>query len=106
MRQNAASLGVVDRVCVEPADAFIWVAQNRLAADIPWLVFCSPPFALYTKRQADLLAMLTTLLERAPALSTLVVEADETFDMGLLPRAADWDVRHYRPAVVAIVRKP
>ncbi len=106
VRKNAATLGVAERVVVEPADALIWVAGNHLAADTPWLLFCSPPYALYTQRQADLLAMLGSLIERAPQGSTLVVEADEQFDMNLLPQASQWDVRRYPPAVVAMYRKP
>ena len=104
VRQNAAALGVADRVQIEPADAIIWVAGNHLAADTPWVVFCSPPYVLYNQREADLLAMLGSLVERAPPASTLVVEADERFDMSCLPRAEEWDVRRYPPAVVAIFR--
>jgi hypothetical protein len=52
-----------------------------------------------------MLALCETLLEQAPPASLFVVESDARFDTQLLPRAADWDVREYPPAVVAIFEK-
>jgi 16S rRNA (guanine966-N2)-methyltransferase len=105
VRSNAESLGVADRCRVEGANTFIWVERHALPSDRPWLVFCSPPFAFYVERQADMLAMLERLWRTAPAESIFVVEADQQFDMGLLPDAGEWDVRSYPPAVVAICHR-
>jgi 16S rRNA (guanine966-N2)-methyltransferase len=102
IRQNAALLDVSDRTLVYPGNTFIWVKQHPPAPDMPWLVFCSPPYAFYTQRQADMLALVSDLLDRAPTGSTFVVESDEQFDQALLPDASAWDVRVYPPAVVAI----
>jgi hypothetical protein len=33
------------------------------------------------------------------------LESDDRFDIGLLPDAANWAIRPYPPAVVAIYRK-
>ena len=87
---------------VHAANTFIWAQREKIAPDEPWLVFCSPPFAFYVERQAEMLTLIGTLFEQAPPKSVFVVEADEQFDMGLLPLAAEWDVRPYPPAVVAI----
>ncbi|MEN6496060.1 MAG: SAM-dependent methyltransferase, partial [Thermoguttaceae bacterium] len=71
----------------------------------PWLVFCSPPYAFYVERRDELLELLRTLLEAAPADSLFVVESDDRFDFGLLPEPSAWDVRRYPPAVVGIYEK-
>ena len=103
IEQNAAALGVADRIAIFKADAFLWARRLPDLGDLPWVVFCSPPFAFYADRTADMLALIGTLMEKAPAESLFAVEADESFDMSLLPSAAAWDVRVYPPAVVAIL---
>jgi len=102
IRQNATLLDVSDRTQVYPGNTFIWVKHHPPDPDMPWLVFCSPPYAFYTQRQADMLALVSDLVERAPAGSTFVVESDAQFDPGLLADASAWDIRVYPPAVVAI----
>ena len=102
--ENAAALGVSDRVLVLFGDAFTWGIRNPPPADQPWLVFCSPPYEFYVARQSEMLALIERLVAAAPAGSQFVVEADERFDFTLLPRAAAWDVREYPPAVVGIGR--
>jgi 16S rRNA (guanine(966)-N(2))-methyltransferase RsmD len=105
VRRNAAELGVADRVDVVWADTFVWMAKNPPAAAEPWLVFCSPPYAFYVERQAEMLSLVCLLLERAPAGSVFVVESDLAFDTAVLPGEHEWLVRAYPPAVVAICRK-
>jgi 16S rRNA (guanine966-N2)-methyltransferase len=104
----ARQLGLADQVEIVPGNVFIWgrriaAATTGLPIDRPWLVFCSPPYDFYIERNDDTLGVLTTLIERAPAGSTFVVEADERFDFRLLPRAQSWDVRAYPPAVVGLL---
>jgi 16S rRNA (guanine966-N2)-methyltransferase len=72
--------------------------------DIPWLVFCSPPYAFYVDRRENILELIRAISEHAPAGSVVVVEADERLEFGLLP-GDDWNVRAYPPAVVGIWRK-
>jgi 16S rRNA (guanine966-N2)-methyltransferase len=105
IRENAALLGVADRCEVYPANTFIWAQRQAVAGEEPWLVFCSPPYAFYAERQAEMLALVGSLLERAPPGSIFVVESDASFDRGLLPDAAAWDTREYPPAVVTLYRK-
>ena len=78
---------------------------------LPWLVFCSPPYAFYVERQDEMLGLISAILEHCPPESILLVEADERFDFSLLPggvrtekRGPGWDVRTYPPAVVGVWR--
>jgi 16S rRNA (guanine966-N2)-methyltransferase len=79
---------------------------------IPWLVFCSPPYAFYVTHHNDMLELITTVAGQAPIGSLVVVEADERFDFNQLPggpvgekRTDRWQVRTYPPAVVGVWRK-
>ncbi len=71
---------------------------------LPWLVFCSPPYAFYVERQEEMLELIGGLLQAAPAESIFVVEADDRFDFQTLPEPSAWNVRSYPPAVVGIRR--
>jgi 16S rRNA (guanine966-N2)-methyltransferase len=107
IRQNAASFGLTDLIDVVPGDTFFW--GRRLApqpaavsGDPPWLVFCSPPYDLYVSQLQPMLELLHKIVDVAPRLSLVVVEADEQFDPGNLPASYAWDVRSYPPAVLAV----
>ncbi len=102
IRQNAATLGVEDVVRIVTGNVFIWARRDADLPSTPWLVFVSPPWDFFVERADELLELIGRLKRLAPAQSLIVVEADERFDMGLLPDAETWDVRPYRPAVVAI----
>ena len=105
IRQNAAALGAAQQCEVRAANVFIWAQLEPPAGDLPWVVFCSPPYAFYSERLDDMLSLIGHLKELAPVGSLFVVEADRQFDMALLPDAPAWDVREYPPATVAIYRK-
>lgn len=105
IRQNAAVLDLVDRTEVQAANCFLWAQKMTPVDSLPWLVFCSPPYAFYQEKREAMLSLIGDLAERAPEGSVLVVEADQKFDMGKLPDAQSWDIRQYPPAVVAIYRK-
>ena len=107
IRENAASLGLTDRIDVVPGDTFVW--GKRLAAgpaaasgEPPWLAFCSPPYDLYVSQLQPMLELLQKIVAIAPPLSVVVVEADERFDPASLPTLFAWDVRSYPPAVLAV----
>jgi 16S rRNA (guanine(966)-N(2))-methyltransferase RsmD len=104
IRQNAETLGCVDRVVIAPANTFIWAKRKPDLGNRPWIVFCSPPYAFYADRQDEMLELVGSLVSRAPADSQVVVEADDRFDFNLLPNADQWRVRRYPPAVVGILR--
>jgi len=115
---NIAALGVEDRSNVVQSDTFYWarslpgslregLGESSLpaAGELAWAVFCSPPYALYRERTEDMLGLVAACMDHAPAGSCVVVEADEAFDYGRLPRPDTWDVRRYAPAVLGIWRK-
>jgi len=105
IEQNAATIGVKEQTKVVFGDAFRWGKTPTAPSDHPWVVFCSPPYEFYVSRQQDMLDMIGRLIEKSPPGSCLVIEADEHFDMQLLPPEIDWDVRKYFPAFVAIGSK-
>jgi 16S rRNA G966 N2-methylase RsmD len=125
LRENIAALGMADRAELVASDTFFWArglpeslregasegsvpdrARPRASAAPAWLVFCSPPYALYHQRQAEMLEMIGHCLLQSPGGSIVVVEADTAFDFAQLPHSIAWDVRHYEPAVIGIWRKP
>jgi 16S rRNA (guanine966-N2)-methyltransferase len=120
IEENIKTLGVEDRTTLLTTSAFLWAKRDlpNLSADsarsspaaagipnseFPLLVFCSPPYAFYTDRQAEMLALLNELMQQAAPGSIIIVEADERFDFHLLP--GEWSVRQYLPAVVGVWRK-
>jgi 16S rRNA (guanine966-N2)-methyltransferase len=72
---------------------------------LPWLVFCSPPYAFYADRRDEMMELIGSVMDASPQASILVIEADERFNFGLLPGESAWDVRTYTPAVVGVWRK-
>lgn len=102
IRQNAAALGAETVVEVIGTDTFFWVRRQWNPTLQPIVVFCSPPYDFYTKRGCEMLELIDEFARRSPACSTLVIEADDRFDMYQLPKSIDWDVRRYPPAVIAI----
>ena len=124
IKQNVKALGLEDQCNVIFGDSFLWgrkinstVAKLTSQISTPksptpslqdairWLVFCSPPYEFYVSRQAEMLELLNTLWTAAPQGSQIVVEADERFDLGLLPEPLAWDVRDYRPARIGLAEK-
>ena len=103
IERNVEALGLADVATVHRGDAFIWARNPGDLGPFPWLVLCSPPYAFYADRTDQMLRLVGDLIAAAPTESLFVVEADEPFDFGLLPRAEDWDVRRYLPAVVGIL---
>ncbi len=123
LQENITSLAVDDVSQVVVADTLLWFrrhqleaagldptgasfadgeAQPRLTMDKPWCAFFSPPWSLFTSHAEEMLWLVESFVSFAPRGSLIVVEADENFDVGALPRHDEWDVRQYLPAVVAI----
>jgi 16S rRNA (guanine966-N2)-methyltransferase len=115
IEENIKSLGVEEETTLLMTSAFLWGKRDAAAtgggssstpaAALPWLVFCSPPYAFYIDRHDEMLELIESVMDASPAGSILVVEADERFDFGLLPNDSAWDVRTYQPAVVGVWRK-
>ncbi len=105
IRQSVAELGLDDMCEILPADTFIWWRRAPDLGDQPQVIFCSPPYELYVSRTADMVELISGLIEAAPAGSLLVAEADPRFDFALLPGYESADVRSYPPAVVGLFQK-
>ena len=111
IEENIKALGVEGAATLLMTSAFLWGKRDATGAGIqdsalPWLVFCSPPYAFYIDRSEEMLELIRSVMDAAPPGSILVVESDERFDFGLLPSDSPWDVRTYAPAVVGVWRKP
>jgi 16S rRNA (guanine966-N2)-methyltransferase len=111
IEENIRTLGVEDRTELITTSAFLWAKRDlqNTAADNPWLIFCSPPYAFYNERQTEMLDLLSRVRKSAPHDSILVVEAEVPFDFDLIRNAAgdegengEWDVRVYQPAIIGI----
>ena len=131
-RRNIAALeekekGISERVTLTTTDVFFWGRElaatiettgdgekrvpfddryERLPKEIPWLVFCSPPYDFYVKREEEMLALLEAVRHAAPVDSVFVIEADERFDFDLLGvEIPEKKRRSYLPAEVGISTK-
>lgn len=110
--ENVAELEITDRVTLRVTSAFLWSKRDLPSAndspprDMPWLVFCSPPYTFFVDRVADMLDLIGRIAEQAPPGSTLVIESDQRFDFaGLIgENNSAWDIRDYPPARVGIWR--
>lgn len=109
---NIAELGVAGRTSLRVTSAFLWSRRDLDSViggpprDLPWLVFCSPPYAYFVEREAEMLELIRRIGESAPQESTVVVEADQRFSFAMLigDNPSRWDVRDYPPARVGIWR--
>jgi 16S rRNA (guanine(966)-N(2))-methyltransferase RsmD len=104
IRENAQALDVASVVSLVTADTFSWARQVPALPDLPWAVFCAPPYGLFEERPADLRWLLEELLGRAAEGSVVAVEAAAGFNVEGLPEAEQWDVRRYPPAALALRR--
>jgi len=103
LERSARELGITDRIDVRPGDALNWAKRMPdLPTDRPWVVFVSPPWGMFTDRRAEVVALIAALMRAAPAGSTFVVEADESFPATELPDPGAWDTRPVHPAVLHI----
>ncbi len=112
---NIRTLGVEDRATLLVTSAFLWgkrdLNENTASQhdNLPWLVFCSPPYVFFHDRQAEMIDLISRIQTHAPANSILIVEADEPFDFSILREATaahgdNWDIRAYAPALVGVWR--
>ncbi len=75
IRKNVGALRFEDRASVLGADAFRWIRSFHPLDDQPKLVFLDPPYAEYENHPQRISSALTTLVEKLPPGSILVVEA-------------------------------
>lgn len=104
IEQNARQLGIEDRCRVSAGSSLVWARRPDAPLDLPWLVFCSPPYDFYASRTGEMIDLIERMIAAAPPRSTLVVESDERLDLTLLPQATAWETRVYLPALISIFR--
>ncbi|HEX4414898.1 MAG TPA: RsmD family RNA methyltransferase, partial [Lacipirellulaceae bacterium] len=82
IEENIRTLGVEARSELITTSAFLWAKRDlpNLPTALPWLIFCSPPYAFYIEREAEMLDLLGRVRKAAPPDSILVVEAEAPFD--------------------------
>ena len=106
LEASARALSLTECVEVITSDTFFWVEKTLpktdMPSEIPWLVFCSPPYALFEERPDEMCHLIHHLIDASPPASIFVVESDDRFDMKRLSSHVAWDVRTYAPATVAI----
>lgn len=101
LRKTAEELGIAQQVEVRPGDVLLWSKRMpELDTSRPWVVFVSPPWAMFNERTADLMALIEACLQVAPEGSKLIVESDHTFDPLTLPDADQWTCRPIQPAML------
>lgn len=136
LEQNIAALGVSDQSRLLITSAFLWgrrdlprvtddaeprgatsaIAHTPLEGAVPpttmpWLVFCSPPYAFYGERWFEMRGLIEAIRIVMPASSALVIEAHEAFDFSTLDaslnggavKESGWRLRSYPPAVIGIL---
>ncbi len=101
IRRNLATLKFEGRGGVLVADAYRWVQTFTPESDEPALVLIDPPYRDYEDRPDRMAEMLSTLIERMPDGSTLVVESDRNHEATALPAPELWDIRSYGGTRVA-----
>lgn len=120
IKENAALLDQDLPITVASSDTFFWCRKFfKNQSDWPsgpWLVFFCPPYNFYVNREAEVLQLIETFIEKAPDESLFVVESNAKFDHKKLPTipgdeqqtesdAGVWTTRQYSPAVVSVLKK-
>lgn len=103
IRENIETLDLTDKVELVVADSIRWWRDHPALPNDPWVVFISPPYRFFTERSEEMLAMISTAIDRASIGSMIAVEATKDFDFDSLPHPEHWDVRSYPPAVIALL---
>src|SRR5439155_25197272 len=62
IEQNAAALGIADRVRVVFGDAFGWTTAYQPAPAPPLTIFCSPPYDFYVDRRQQMVDLIAHLI--------------------------------------------
>ena len=108
LKQNLDALDLLPICHLCKTDAFFWVKDDteHPPKELPWIIFCCPPYDFYLSQKKEMLDMLSRLVALAPAGSTFVIEADARFDWTQLPVVPKPNqIRSYPPAVIAIFDK-
>lgn len=95
IQKYADQFGIADKVQVLRADVYRWAERWVPPGKEPVNLFISPPFPDLTQKADDFLALVRTLLDKAPDDSVLTIQAEDGFPAARLPEYEEWDVRTY-----------
>jgi 16S rRNA (guanine(966)-N(2))-methyltransferase RsmD len=96
---------VAERCRVLKTDVYRW-AERWIPPTQPLNIFLSPPFADLEERRDGFLEMVSLLMQKVPADSTVTIQGETGFPEDKLPEAANWDVRKYGRNMLFIWVKP
>jgi len=101
LRRSAADLGIADVCEIRTGDVLAWRRRlPALPADGRWIVFVSPPWAMFTEQPEAMADLVAAVMAAAPPGSVIAVESDEAFDPQVLPDPHTWEHRPLPPAVL------
>lgn len=106
---NMRILKLDDLINVQNVDTLRWLKtadhQTARMPKCPWVIFCCPPYAMWKDQGDRLVEGLKILMDAAPTGSRIVCETEENYDLASQMPGYDWDVRRYKPALVAFGTK-
>lgn len=109
MLDNMKTLKIEQLIHVQNVDTLRWLrtAEHQTARmpKCPWVIFCCPPYAMWNEQGENLVEGLKNLMQTAPAGTRIVCETEESYDLASQLPEYDWDVRRYKPALVAFGSK-
>ena len=109
MLNSMETLRLSDRIEVFNVDTLRWLRNIDMARrdwpDLPWIVYCCPPYKMWTSDTQRLCQGLMELLAASPVGSRIVCESEWGFDLPAAMPSVEWDVRNYDPANISICRK-
>ncbi len=107
--ENLKLLRLEKTITVHNVDTLRWLrslsANVRSWPNLPWVLFCCPPYRLWREESERLLPALEELWTLAPKGSWLVCETEQDFDLSKELPSIPWDVRKYKPAYIAVAQK-
>ena len=102
LRRNVEHLHYEQNATIVTADVFRWIDRfSRWPAD-PAIVLIAPPYAYFEDRIGELQEVWTTLVDRLPEDTAIVMQAPQHFKRELLPDGQDWELRRYGQTQVVI----
>lgn len=109
MLASMEKLGLSDRIEVFNVDTLRWLRNLDMARstwpDLPWVVYCCPPYKMWSTDSERLCAGLMAMYAASPEGSRIVCETERGFDIVAAMPNVTWDIRDYDPAKIAICCK-
>lgn len=107
--ENLKLLELDENATVRNIDTVRWLTSIDTSQldwpEVPWIIFCCPPYKLWVHEAEKLCEGLKRLFEAAPAGSKLVCETDKTFDLPSNLSELEWETREYPPAIISLTSK-